>query len=545
MSSSRNNKGKNKRKARVKRQQNSERQATARMVKPVKSNQRSGRALSQRAMRSWDRGEFDAAIKLFTQDQRARPGQVDPLLDLGKALGMRYQYERSEKCLAKALKLSGENPKCLVTLGEIYHSFSQFDIAEDYFRRAVEGGGETAGTSIQLATICERLHRLDEAGEHIRRALEAEPDNQRAHLIEAKLARRSGDLERAESLLRQLLESPQADSSPHWEARYALGALLDQQGDYDSAMHAFIEAKKWHRGRLPTKIAAGQAENVLRRNRRLLETISAGHLARWNADPPADAPPFALLCGHPRSGTTLIEQVLDSHAGLVSSDETQIMAEDVFVALARDFPTDLPIPDMLDRLGEPELAAARERYFRLSEAVLREPVGGRILLDKNPELTLLIPVIARVFPQVKIVFAQRDPRDVCLSCFMQALPMNSVSVSYLSLKETCEKYASVMGSWLAIRPLLPGGWTETRYEDNVADLEAESRRLLEFLGLPWDADVLEFYEHARQKHVRSPTYEAVTQPVHSGAIGRWRHYEKYFEPLLETLEPFVTEFGYQ
>jgi hypothetical protein len=199
---------------------------------------------------------------------------------------------------------------------------------------------------------------------------------------------------------------------------------------------------------------------------------------------------------------------------------------------------------MLDRLDEALLAEARARYFHLTEAVLREPIGARTLLDKNPELTLLIPVIARVFPETKIVFALRDPRDVCLSCFMQALPMNSVSVSYLTLEQTCRKYAVVMRSWLTVRPLLANPWMETRYEDTVTGLEGEARRLLEFLGLPWEDKVLKFYEHARKKHVRSPTYEAVTKPVHSGAVGRWRHYEKFFEPHADVLEPLVREFGY-
>ena len=549
MSSSRGkkNKGGNKRKARVQRQQNTNRQSLARLTAPVRASQRNSRALNGRAVRAWDRGEFDVAIKLFEQDLRNRPGEIPPLLDLGKAYGLRYDYARAEECLDQALRLSAESPNCLSTVGESYRAFSQFDRAEEYLRKAVEQGADTASNRVELATICERLHRLDEAVEHIERAIAADPEDQQARLVQAKLVRRKGDPSRAESLLRDLLEMPESDSSPQWQACYELGTLLDKQGDYDGAMRAFIAAKRWHRGRPATKIAAKQAANVLSRNARLLETITGDHFERWHAartDRAGEARPIALLCGHPRSGTTLVEQVLDSHAGLVSCDETQIMAEDVFVALARPFPTDMPVPEMLDRVQGEHLADARERYFRLSEAVLREPVAGRILLDKNPELTLLIPVIARVFPEIRILLALRDPRDVCLSCFMQPLPMNSVSVSYLDLRETCKKYAEAMRSWIAVRPLLRCEWAETRYEDNVSDLECEARHLLAFLDLPWDDKILRFHEHARQKHVRSPTYEAVTQPVHSGAVGRWRNYEKYFEPCLEVLEPLLHEFGY-
>ena len=547
MSSSRKkNKGKDKRKARVKRRQEGARQAMSRIVAPVKASMRNSRTLNQRAVRAWDAGDYDAALKLFEQDQRKRPGQVEPLLDLGKSYGLRYDYPRAEQCLEKALKLSGANPACLGMVGEIYHAFSQFDRAEDYLCKALEAGGDSARASVELATICERLHRLDEACAHIECALAAEPDHPKARLVQAKLARRSGDSTRAESFLRDLLAMP--DSDHHWEASYALGAILDKEGYYDGAMEALVEGKQWHRGRAPTKLARAQAGNVLARNQRLMETITPDHFQRWNSAEVAssgEGRAIALLCGHARSGTTLIEQVLDSHEDLVSSDETQIMSDDVYLALARRSPTELSVPEMLDGLPDEQMADARERYFQLSETFLREPIGARILLDKNPELTLLIPVIARVFPEVRIIFALRDPRDVCLSCFMQALPMNSVSVSYLTLEETCRKYATVMKSWLALRPMLTCRWTETRYEDNVADLEGEARRLLEFLGLSWDDKVLKFYEHARQKHVRSPTYEAVTKPVYSGAVGRWRHYQKFFEPHLEVLAPFVREFGYE
>ena len=102
-----------------------------------------------------------------------------------------------------------------------------------------------------------------------------------------------------------------------------------------------------------------------------------------------------------------------------------------------------------------------------------------------------------------------------------------------------------MKTWLAIRPLTAGRWLEFRYEDVVSDLEGQARRILEFLGLPWDDKVLKFYEHAREKIVRSPTYKDVTQPVYHKSVGRWQNYERHFEPVLDKLAPFVKEFGYE
>jgi hypothetical protein len=151
----------------------------------------------------------------------------------------------------------------------------------------------------------------------------------------------------------------------------------------------------------------------------------------------------------------------------------------------------------------------------------------------------------RVFPEMKLLIALRDPRDVCVSCFMQNLPLARTSSAYLTMEGVVEEYTSMMTIWRRLAPLMKNPWLEVRYEDMVEDLESVSRRTLEFLGLPWDEQVLRFNEHASQKAVRSPTYVDVTKPVFKRAVGRWRHYQKYLEPHLEKLEPFVKAFGYE
>lgn len=155
-------------------------------------------------------------------------------------------------------------------------------------------------------------------------------------------------------------------------------------------------------------------------------------------------------------------------------------------------------------------------------------------------------MLLRVFPEIKLLAALRDPRDVCMSCFMQTfVPVGATTSAYLSLERTVGEYASLMGMWRKMASLMPNPWIEVRYEDMVNDLESVARKTLNFLDIPWDARVLGFDEHARQKVVRSPTYADVTKPVYKGAVGRWRNYQKYLEPHLEKLEPFVKAFGYE
>jgi hypothetical protein len=250
------------------------------------------------------------------------------------------------------------------------------------------------------------------------------------------------------------------------------------------------------------------------------------------------------LTSHPRSGTTLVEQVLDSHDEAISADEFDVATHWIYLPIVRKFPYSLPILAILDKVPAAVRQQARATYWQQTEAIFDQPIGGRMLLDKNPAMTMLLPVVQWAFPEMKTLFALRDPRDVILSCFMQKLQPNPISVNWLSLSAAADYYAATMRMWLAVRAVTDGAWLEFRYEDVVADLDAQARRILEFLGLPWDDKVLRFYEHAREKMVRSPTYKDVTQPVYAKSVGRWQHYAKHLDPVIEKLRPFLVEFGY-
>ena len=146
-------------------------------------------------------------------------------------------------------------------------------------------------------------------------------------------------------------------------------------------------------------------------------------------------------------------------------------------------------------------------------------------------------LIARLFPDARILLALRDPRDVCLSCYLQTFEMNPAMSQFLDLEDTARFYASVMGLWLHYKRTLRLNCLETRYEDVVDNLETAARRLLNFIGLGWDPAVLEFYEAARQRRVYTPSYQAVTQPVYRGSAGKWQHTQPNWLPRYRLLNP--------
>src|SRR5258708_9412063 len=269
--------------------------------------------------------------------------------------------------------------------------------------------------------------------------------------------------------------------------------MHDRQEEFEPAMQAMVKCKEFL---LPCEATLRQeSEAVVRPLGGLAESLTPAHFQRWlEAGRTFPGRKMAVLASFPRSGTTLLERVLDSHSGLVSSDEREAFARDIFPAMWLTPATPLPTAEAFDAIPTPRLAALRERYLEYMGAALNEPIGDRIHLDKNPTLTLVLPGYLRLFPETRLLIALRDPRDVVISCFMQYLPLNTNSVCFLTLERAARRYAHDMGIWLGLRQMLCTPWIELRYEDCVANLEKESRRALQFLALPWDSRVLQYRE---------------------------------------------------
>jgi tetratricopeptide (TPR) repeat protein len=498
----------------------------------------------QAATESWQRRDFQQSLEILERMSRLDPGNSSILLDLGHFYGKRYDYAAAERCFEKAVRIAPRKTEALVAAGQQSRDFGNYAMAERYFQRALEQKDVSPETLVKLAELYERLRRVDDAAALIDRALQANSACAPALLLRAKLDRQAGRLVTAEKLLRSFLTT--ADREYRVRGWYELGGILDRQKRYDEAMAAFLEAKTLVRPDAPP--LAAQRQNVRAGLKEFRIHLTREKLQAWLDCVQTLQPSrrLALLCGHPRSGTTLLEQVLDSHPDIVSAEETSIFHDDAYAPIVRSFPEGTPLMAVLETVQPGALQQSRENYFRCVELFLGNPIAGRLLIDKNPYLTDLIPVLIRVFPEIKLLVALRDPRDVCLSCFMQCFfPLGTTNFTYLSLEDTVGEYAELMSMWTTLAPLLKNSCLEVRYEDMVDDLEPVARRTLDFLGVAWDERVLRFDEHARQKLVRSPTYADVTKPVFKTAVGRWRHYQKYLEPHLAKLEPFVKAFGYE
>jgi len=322
-------------------------------------------------------------------------------------------------------------------------------------------------------------------------------------------------------------------------------------GQYPEAMRWLLEAKAIVRQLTDVGALEREYDQADKSRRELLASLTPEMIRSWRKDAPPSSNlssnqyQIAFLGGHPRSGTTLLEQILDAHPGVLAFDEPLAFNQEVTGNIPQPPGSGEIQARSLNALAGHRIQQMRQRYVK---SLLREATGApaaQILVDKNPSLTMSLPHWLRVFPELKVLIALRDPRDVIISSFFLNPVLNATNMNFLTIERTGRHYSDLMDVWLRMRELGGFDWLETRYEDVVENLESEGRRATEFLGLSWHPDQSRSHETARRKFLLAPTYHQVTQPVYRRAIGRWEHYAEALEPVRAKLAPYVRAFGYE
>jgi Flp pilus assembly protein TadD len=387
---------------------------------------------------------------------------------------------------------------------------------------------------LSLASFLARTGGGDEAREAVNKTLALDSRNEPARYLAAHLDRRENKLVQAEQQLRDLLAAAQRDPQLVIFSHFELAHILDRQERFDEAMAELAEAKKVAATTFDTVASMQKHQDRLERPLRKTKSLPRDILQTWaKSFPPEARTPgatrIAFLGGHPRSGTTLLERILDAHPSIAAGDETLAFAS---------------ISQLID-ITAPEIPASglnflRQRYLKNMAQACKLPGENGVIIDKNPAATSHIPAFLRAFPELRVLIALRDPRDVVVSSYFESLR----NVSHFTFEGLAQHYAAIMDVWLMVRQWDGLAWMETRYEDTVADLQKEGARVTSFLGLEWHENQARFHESNRQKPVMSSNYSVVTQPVYKRSVGRWQAYEKYLAPILPALEPYCKEFGY-
>jgi len=500
----------------------------------------------QKAQQQLLGGQHGTALAAYRDLAKKYPAVPELWFELGNAAAGELDFALANQAYRRVLELAPTNANLLVMIGRQYQGLRQLDDARVSFERAVAADPASVDARISLAVWFEKERRLDESWESVAECLAKHPRDDQARYFRAFLLHRKGRNAEAETALRDLIKDGPRYPYVKYASRHLLGVVLDQLGQYPEAIRWLCESKAEVRLITNTALLEQAYDDANRKSKELLARLTAERLRRWCQEPPASNCPWQVgfLGGHPRSGTTLIEQILDAHPQVLAFDEPEAIGQEVTRRISPPQAGAGLTLEALDTLERSRRATLRERYVKSLLREVETTPQTKILLDKNPSPTASLHLWLRVFPELKVIIALRDPRDVAISCFFLNVMLNATNVNFLSLERTAKHYGELMDVWLRLRELGGFQWLETRYEDVVANLEQEGKRATEFLGLSWHPDQGRYYETARRKVLFAPTYHDVTQPVYKHAVGRWERYAEALEPIQSRLAPYCRAFGY-
>lgn len=465
------------------------------------------------------------------------PDDATAMARLASLNQARGRIAAAEQTARRALAANPMLAEVRMNLAVILRNAARTDESRRELRRAAVLQPGTVVVWRRIAIAEELLSRLPDADVAARRALALDPADSDAIVTLAIVQRRTGH---AEAALRALAELPGElrGEIKRDIVEFELGTLFDLKGDADTAFSHFKKGNAQALARMRPEQAGGPG--YLGEVRAHAAVVSAPNVARWKPARPVARPPVFMV-GFPRSGTTLLDQVLDAHPQVRVIEEQPLLST-IAGRVSRPVGT-LPAQRIAE-LTDDRIAALRAEY----EDLLRRNAGPDappVLIDKMPLNITLAGLILRLYPNARIIVSLRHPCDVCLSCFMQPFAPTGPVAQLTDLDSTSRLYTLVMGVWLRARETLSPDHIEVRYEQLVANVEDVARRTVGFLGLDWDDRVLRHLEHARSRGlIRTPSFRQVTQPIYTRASGRWQRYRKHLAPYLPRLQPFIAEFGY-
>jgi tetratricopeptide (TPR) repeat protein len=449
--------------------------------------------------------------------------------------------EEAVRAVADWETFEGLSVEITVTIAVLLVTSGAAHLAQRALQRLMANPPASGRAAVGFAFLLERLHRLDEARRVMQR-LELEDrslnaDSERL-AMSAVLADRAGRHEDAHRQLTSAL-SKQQEFVHRYHLLYPLAKACDALGRYEEAYTAAAEA---HRSQLAfLERATGKASE----EQSQLWALTANgcdpdDFALWESAGTAMEGSPIFIVGFPRSGTTLLEQMLDAHPLLQSMDEQPFLLR----AVARVTDQGIGYPTELGKLSGSDLNDIRAHYW---DAVRnRVPLApDQRLVDKNPMNMVLLPIIRRLFPNAPIILAIRHPCDTVLSCFLQHF-RSDLALLGRNLTALARSYSRAFGFWYSQSSLLRPHTHELRYEQLTADFATEVDRVCAFLQLPRHEAMLSPGEHARAKgFISTPSYAQVIEPVNARSLGRWKHYERHFGiEALALLTPWIERWGY-
>jgi tetratricopeptide (TPR) repeat protein len=473
-----------------------------------------------------DRGEIcrrlarlDEAVKEARAAVSVDPKDAESHYNLGLALADTEAFADAEISYRTALKLNPQHGSAWNNLGSVLERQENNIDAIECYRKAIALNPNHAEALSNLGSVLSKEGGLDEAKSLLIRSLELQPRAISSHYQLSSMKRYGADdphYKTLESLAENAVGLPDKERI---QLYFTLGKARADNANYDQAFAAFEQGNRLRQSQLPegNRKAEQQASAVIEYfTRQMLE----GQTGMGVDDP---APIF--IVGMPRSGTSLVEQILSSHSAAHGAGELKD-----FHNIVNDLLKVTPDKSFVDCLKSAPLSVLADLGRQYLEKLHSLAPGAQRITDKMPANFFYLGLIKLALPNAKIIHTARDPMDSCLSCYCRYFN-DTMDFSYdlTNLGHYYVRYHRLMQHWQQVLPA--GSILTVQYEDLVSDLEGHTRAILNYVGLPWEDGCLEYYNNHRP--VRTASLAQVRQPIYQSSVGGWRCYEKQLQPLLD------------
>ena len=495
--------------------------------------------LNLAALKCEQEERFEDAVALLERAVALAPGDVAARNALGLSLRRLERHEAALVQFDRVVEAAPDFAGAHSARGGALEALGRLKEAEAAFLKSIDLQPDNLSALAGLANLMSRRGAHAEARVLATKVLTAQPDYPDAvnALAAADLA--EGDAPAAQRRLEALIADPKLPAQQLALAQGLLGDVLDAQDRVPEAFTAYAACNMglWRAyakayGGKPSALEFAQ-EMVAR-----LTEIQPGDWRSAGEPLPDGIKGHVFLLGFPRSGTTLLEQVLASHPDVEALEERETLSDALRAFLAQ--------PDDLDRLAhaqEADLARLRAAYWQRVRDEGARP-EGKVFVDKHPLNTLKLPLIAKLFPEAKILFARRDPRDVVLSCYRRRFAMSGSAYQLLTLPGAAAYYDAAMQIADRLEPVLGPQTHAVRHESLIADFDGVVGAACGFLGLDWTDALRGFSTRIQERGVATPSGAQLAGGLSAEGVGQWRRYRQQMAPALPRLAPWVQRFGY-
>ncbi len=499
-------------------------EAVSTLRKAIELDPHHGEANNNLGAALLEKGEVDAAAFVLEEAVAVDPGSADAWCNLARARFGQYDFNAAEEYARRALELAPGQAKFHLVLGRVLREAGRPNEAESALRRSLELAPDEATSHHMLGTVLIRIGRFEEAEAALKSALALNPELTIAYEVLSQIHRYGIDdlpeIERLEQSAREM----DAASPRRMHLEFALANMLDDCKQFDRAFSHLQAGNELKQGQV--SFDAADLWRILEDTQRTVDR----RLIEQKAPMGSDSEIPILVVGMPRSGTTLVEQILASHPEVSAAGEIGYLN-----AAARNLAREsrLSYPLCLGGLSETVVGGLAAGYL---ERLEQDRGDARYVTDKRVYNFVHLGLFSMLFPRGRIIHCVRDPLATCFSIYSQNFQEeNEFAYDLQQIAEYYRFYRSMMDHWQSV---LPDQIFRVSYDELVKSQERVSRDLIAHCGLPWDERCLRPHETSRE--IGTASVWQVRQPVYADSVARWRRYERHLGPLISAL----AEHGY-